>query len=71
MKLSTPAAAPFHPSPRARALASLSTNVGSPVAEASRDRSGKPRHTPMFRGDTVSPPGAIGPPHPTPHTVAP
>ena len=36
MKSVSPAAAPRQPSPRARALASLSTNVGRPVASASR-----------------------------------
>ena len=69
MKFSTPAAAPTQPSPRARALASLSTNVSSPVASASRARSGNSRHAGMLRGDTVSPPADIGPPQPTPHTT--
>ena len=31
-------------------------------------RNGKPRQAGMFSGETVSPPAAIGPPQPTPHT---
>ncbi len=71
MKSSTPAAAPFHPSARAKALASLSTKVSRPVASASRDRNGKSRQAGMFSGETASPPAVIGPPQPTPHTAAP
>ena len=63
-----PAAAPTHPSPSASALASLSTNVGRPVSSARRERRGKDRHAAMLSGDTSSPPGLIGPPHPAPHT---
>ena len=69
MKSVQPAAAPTHPSPSANALASLSTNVGSPVNSARRARSGNDRHPAMFRGDTSSPPGLIGPPHPAPQTT--
>ena len=69
MKSSCPAAAPTHPSPSANALASLSTKVGSPVSAARRDRRGNDRHPAMFRGDTSSPPGLIGPPHPVPQTT--
>ena len=48
-----PRAAPTQPSPSASALASLSTNTGSPVSSASRARSGKSRHAGMFSGDTA------------------
>ena len=65
-KSATPAAAPHHPSPRARALASLSTNVGRPVASANLDRRGKSRQAGRWRGETDSPPAVIGPPQPTP-----
>src|SRR5215203_4837160 len=63
-----PRAAPTQPSPSASALASLSTCVGSPVSSARRDRRGKSRHAGMLSGETASPPRAIGPPQPTPHT---
>ena len=58
---------PDHPSPRAIALASLSTNVGRPVASANLARRGKSRQAGRWRGETVSPPAVIGPPQPTPH----
>ena len=68
-KSSCPAAAPTQPSPRASALASLSTNVGRPVSAARRDRRGNDRHPAMFSGDTSPPPGLIGPPQPAPQTT--
>ena len=40
-----------------------------PVKAASRARRGKERHPAMFRGETSSPPGLIGPPHPAPQTT--
>src|SRR3984957_17637272 len=64
-----PEAAPIQPSPNASALASLSTKVATPVRSRSRERKGNARHAPMLRGDTVSPPGLIGPPQPAPHTT--
>ncbi len=70
MKFRSPLAAPTQPSPTARALASLSTNVGRPVSSARRRRRGNSRHAGMFSGETVSPPGAIGPPLPAPTTTS-
>src|SRR5450631_2058839 len=64
-----PEAAPIQPSANASALASLSTKVATPVRSRSRERKGNARHAPMLRGDTVSPPGLIGPPQPAPHTT--
>ena len=69
MKSASPTAAPRHPSARARALASLSTNVGRPVASAIRARRGKPRQAGMLRVDTSSPPVSMGPPQPTPQAT--
>ena len=61
MKSRLTLAAPTHPSPRANALASLSTYVGRPVSSATRRRRGKPRHPVMLSGDTSSPPGSSVP----------
>ena len=61
-KFAHPRAAPTQPSPRASALASLSTATGSPVASANRRPSGKPRQAGMFSGRHRSPPpGPSGP----------
>ena len=65
------AARPRPPSPR-RGPAPWRRCRRTPAARSgrpSRSRSGKSRHAGMLSGDTVSPPGAIGPPQPTPHTT--
>src|SRR5262245_7429699 len=69
MYVSHPAAAPSQPSPRANALASLSTTEGRPVSVLIRSSSGKDRQPGMLSGDTAVPPRSIGPPHPTPHAT--